>query len=86
MPHKYPRKNEAAFRAIVGENIRRERERLGLSQDEVMRRADLPIQTGLLSRIEAGERVPSLQDALAIAKAMQVKIEVLTKPTKTEAK
>ncbi len=55
------------LRAVVGQNIRRERERLGIPQDELAHRADIHVT--YLSGVENGRRNITLNvlERLALA-------------------
>lgn len=58
------------MRRRVGENLRRQRERLGLSQEEIGIRASLHrTEIGLLER---GERLPRVDTLVKLAGALEV--------------
>lgn len=57
----------------VGANIRRRREKLGLTQAYVAEEAG--ITQAMLCQIERGSKNPSLQVSLEIARILQCKVE-----------
>ena len=62
----------------LGQKIKKLRQKLGLSQDDFARRADVPYTT--LTKIETGViRKPSVFVVSKIAKALNVSIEDLLK-------
>jgi len=61
---------------IVSKNIKKYRQELGLSQDQLARKANIPYSTYL--KIESGYTPnPSIQAVANIAMALSVKIDVL---------
>lgn len=46
----------ASLNSIVSARVREERTRLGLSQFELLRRADFPVQPNAFSHLENGKR------------------------------
>jgi transcriptional regulator with XRE-family HTH domain len=64
-----------AKRSSIGTELRRARERAGLSQYEVAARTEGVLSPAALSRIERGERYPTLR-TLALSEALGVKIVV----------
>jgi len=75
----------AAFFTALGEALRAERERLGLSQEELCHRADL--DRTYLSGVERGVRSPNLRTILRVADALDVKLSrlVLAAETRRES-
>jgi len=69
------RQRARAHRQTLGERIRRLREAMGLSQDELAKRAGIGRVT--LSRIENGEQSPRLSTLEALAQALGISIEQL---------
>ena len=65
-----PSKSNRGFTRQVGERIRLLRERAGLSLEDVA--WEIGIHKGHLSRIERGERTPSLPLLVSLAKQMNV--------------
>ena len=64
--------------ATIGENIKKYRSKLGLTQDDLVRKAEVKHTT--LTKIESGSVVkPSVQTMAKIAKALRVSIEDLLK-------
>ncbi len=64
--------------ATIGENIKKVRARLGLTQDDLVRKSDVKHTT--LTKIESNVVVkPSVQTVAKIAKALGVTIEELIK-------
>ena len=62
----------------IGENIKKARARLGLTQDDLAKKADAKYTT--LTRVESGVvNKPSVQTMAKIAKALGVSIEDLIK-------
>ena len=62
----------------IGENIKKYRSKLGLTQDDLVRKAEVKHTT--LTKIESGSVVkPSVQTMAKIAKALRVSIEDLLK-------
>lgn len=62
----------------IGENIKRIRAKLGLTQDALVKKADVKYTT--LTKIESGVvKKPSVQTMAKIAKALSVSIEELLK-------
>lgn len=61
---------------IISENIKKHRKKLGLSQDQLARKANVPYSTYL--KIESGYTPnPSIQTVINIAEALNVSIDVL---------
>ncbi len=61
---------------VLAENIKKHRQRLGLSQDQLARKASIPYSTYL--KIESGYTPnPSIQAVLNIAEALGVSIDEL---------
>jgi transcriptional regulator with XRE-family HTH domain len=63
------------LRAVVGRNIRRERERLGIAQDELAHRADIHVT--YLSGVENGRRNITLNVLERLAVALGISEERL---------
>lgn len=63
------------LRAVVGRNIRRERERLGIAQDELAHRADIHVT--YLSGVENGHRNITLNVLERLARALDISEEKL---------
>jgi len=64
--------------ATIGENIKRVRNKLGLTQDDLVRKSDVKHTT--LTKIESNVVVkPSVQTVAKIAKALGVPMEDLVK-------
>ncbi len=61
--------------AKLGENIREQRQRLGLTQAELARGCD--ITRNMLSRIENGAALPSLPTFVALAESLRIPISAL---------
>lgn len=63
---------------IISENIKRLRAKLGLTQDDLAKNADIKYTT--LMKVESGTvNKPSVQTMAKIAKALEVSIEELIK-------
>ncbi|MFZ2970709.1 MAG: helix-turn-helix transcriptional regulator [Minisyncoccia bacterium] len=61
---------------IISENIKKLRTKLGLTQDDLVKKADIKYTT--LMKVESGTvNKPSVQTMAKIAKALEVKIEDL---------
>jgi len=61
---------------ILPRNIKKYREKLGLSQDQLARKADIPYSTYI--KIESGHTLnPSIQTVVNIAQALGVSIDDL---------
>ena len=61
---------------IISENIKKHRKKLGLSQDQLARKANVPYSTYL--KIESGYTPnPSIQTVINIAEALYVSIDDL---------
>ena len=71
-------KNEKDCRAILSQNIKRFRSRLGLSQLHLA--LELGISTTFLSDIETGKKWVSAQTLSRIAKALKIEVFELFKP------
>jgi len=64
--------------ATIGENIKRARNKLGLTQDDLAKKADIKYTT--LTKVESGTvNKPSVQTMAKIAKVLGVSIEELIK-------
>ena len=74
-------KEEKDCRAILSRNIKRFRNRLGLSQLHLA--LELGISTTFLSDIETGKKWVSAQTLTQIAKALKIEVYELFKPEKT---
>ena len=62
----------------IGENIKKIRARLGLTQDDLSKKADIKYTT--LTKVESGVvKKPSIQTMAKIAKGLNVAIEELLK-------
>ena len=62
----------------IGENIKKMRAKLGLTQDDLSKKADIKYTT--LTKVESGVvNKPSVQTMAKIAKALGVNIEYLLK-------
>ena len=60
---------------MLGENIRSQRKRVGLSQEKLAEKADLhPVYVG---RVERGEENVSLDSLMRLAKALKVALHEL---------
>lgn len=62
--------------AEFGLKLKRAREELGLSQEEVAERAKMAVRT--LSRLESGEGNPTLSTLVALASTLKTSIDALT--------
>jgi transcriptional regulator with XRE-family HTH domain len=63
---------------VISENIKRLRAKLGLTQDDLVKKADIKYTT--LMKVESGTvNKPSVQTMAKIAKALDVSIEELIK-------
>ena len=63
---------------IISKNIKKYREKLGLSQDQLARKANIPYSTYV--KIESGYIPnPSIQTVVNIAEALNTSIDNLTK-------
>ena len=71
-------KNEKDCRAVLSQNIKRFRSRLGLSQLHLA--LELGISTTFLSDIETGKKWVSAQTLSRIAKALKIEVFELFKP------
>lgn len=61
---------------IISKNIKKYRQKLGLSQDQIARKADIPYSTYL--KIESGYTPnPSIQTIVNITEALNISIDVL---------
>jgi len=74
-------KNEKDCRAILSRNIKRYRNRIGLSQLHLA--LELGISTTFLSDIETGKKWVSAQTLSKIAKTLKIEVYELFKPEKT---
>lgn len=62
---------------ILSKNIKKYRKKIGLSQDQLARRAGIPYSTYL--KIESGYTTnPSIQTVVYIAKSLNVSVDQLT--------
>jgi transcriptional regulator with XRE-family HTH domain len=68
----------------LGEQLRRERERADLSQREVSARTGGVVSSPALSRIEAGDRYPTLRTLEALSRALGVRFVVESGRTRVE--
>jgi transcriptional regulator with XRE-family HTH domain len=64
-----------AFRAAVGERIRRERKRQGLSQSALAHRMPEHVSSSQISRWERGWSFPELRSLAELAVALDVPID-----------
>jgi transcriptional regulator with XRE-family HTH domain len=65
-------------RKIISENIKKIRNKLGLKQDDLAKKADIKYTT--LTKVESGvANKPSVQTMAKITKALEVSIEELIK-------
>ncbi len=63
---------------VISENIKRLRNKLGLTQDDLAKKADIKYTT--LMKVESGTvNKPSVQTMAKIAKALKISIEELLK-------
>ena len=63
---------------IISKNIKKYREKLGLSQDQLARKANIPYSTYV--KIESGYTPnPSIQTVVNIAEALNISTDDLTK-------
>lgn len=67
---------------IFSQNVRRSRQELGLSQEELAERAGL--HRTYISSVERGERNVSLENIFSIANALGVPAEKLLTPLRKE--
>ena len=74
-------KDEKECRQILGQNIKRFRNRLGLSQLHLA--LELEISTTFLSDIETGKKWVSAQTLSQIARALKIEVFELFKPEQT---
>ena len=74
-------KTEKDCRALLSRNIKRFRNRIGLSQLQLA--LELGISTTFLSDIETGKKWVSVQTLTRIAKALKVEVYELFKPEQT---
>lgn len=63
---------------ILGRNVRRERKRLGKSQEELA--LDVGMKRGYLSDLERGTRNPSVKAIARLASALDVEPATLLQP------
>ena len=70
-----PKDSTAAFVKALGTVLRAERQRLGLSQEELCHRAEL--DRTYLSGLERGTRTPNLRTLMRLAAALKVKLSRL---------
>ena len=68
------------IRQIVGQNVAREREKMGISQEELGFRADL--HRTYISGVERGIRNPTVTVLQKIADALEVQVNKLLKVSK----
>ena len=82
MGYRPPTARVLAERATVGANLRRVRERAGLTRGHLSARAYLAGHESLyeqaIGRIERGERDLALREAVALADILAAPLEVLT--------
>lgn len=71
-------------RLVIGENIRRRRVELGLSQERLA--ADIGVEQSYLSGVESGRRNPTAVTIWHVALALKVKPGSLFEPSKDEPK
>jgi transcriptional regulator with XRE-family HTH domain len=71
----------AALEEYVGQEIRGQRKRQGMTMAELAAAADL--SQGMLSKIENGQTSPSLSTLAALAKALSVPVSALFTPIET---
>ena len=63
-------------RTMIGDNVKKLRKKNGLTQDALVRKADIPYTT--LTKLESNVvKKPSVQTIAKIAKALNVDIEAL---------
>jgi XRE family transcriptional regulator, regulator of sulfur utilization len=65
------------YRVVLGAEIRRQRRRLGITQERLAERADL--HPNYLGRVERGEETVSLASLRHIAKALGVRVRDLVR-------
>jgi transcriptional regulator with XRE-family HTH domain len=65
-----PRKDDCGM-AALGTNLRAERKRLGLTQEQVAERSG--VHSTEVSRIESGKRDPKVSTLERLAKAVEIK-------------
>jgi transcriptional regulator with XRE-family HTH domain len=65
------------YRVILGEAIRKKRERAGLTQEKLAEKADL--HHNYLGRVERGEEHVSLMALRRLAKALKTRVALLVK-------
>ena len=65
-----PRKDDCGM-AVLGTNLRAERKRLGLTQEQVAERSG--VHSTEVSRIEGGKRDPKVSTLERLARAVEVK-------------
>ena len=75
------KKDEKDCRALLSRNIKRYRDRLGLSQLHLA--LELDISAAFLSDIETGKKWVSAQTLSQIAKTLKIEVYELFKPEKT---
>lgn len=68
-------KDYSRQKSILGSNIRKSRERLGISGTELAGRIDS--DKSAISKIENGERSPNFETLLKIADALETPIDIL---------
>ena len=65
-------------KSIIGDNIKKYRNKLGISQDVLSKKANLAFHT--IAKIEAGAtRNPTIDTVKKIADALGISLDVLTK-------
>jgi transcriptional regulator with XRE-family HTH domain len=63
-------------KSTIGENIKKYRNKLGISQDQLSKKADLAFHT--IAKIEAGSTPnPTIETVAKIAKALDVSVDDL---------
>lgn len=74
-PHVAARSKRKPLEASIGQEVRRLRERLGLTIAKLAKAADM--SSGMLSKIENGSTSPSLASLLALSQALNVPVSAL---------
>jgi transcriptional regulator with XRE-family HTH domain len=68
-------------KSTIGENIKKYRNKLGISQDQLSKKADLAFHT--IAKIEAGSTPnPTIETVAKIAKALDVSVDDLLNKSK----
>ena len=68
-------KSYAVVKSVLGDNIKRYRKLIGLSQEQLGHKIDA--DQAYVSRLEAGQLNPTLETIAEIASALEVRIEKL---------